>query len=44
VSVPSRGAHQVWLVLLDAPDRWRVAAGILYDAFDRAVEASPATP
>jgi len=42
IALARRGTHQVWLVLLDAPDRWRVATGILFDAFDHAVEASPA--
>ncbi len=31
-----RGAHRVWLVMLDAPNRWWVAAGMIDAAFEQA--------
>lgn len=33
IALARRGPHSVWLVLLDAPDRWWVAAGIIDAAF-----------
>ena len=33
IALARRGAHSVWLVMLDAPDRWWVAAGIIDAAF-----------
>ncbi len=38
IALARRGSHQVWLVMLDAPQRWSVASGILFEAFDLAVQ------
>lgn len=44
IALARRGPHQVWLVLLDAPNRWRVGMGMLYDAFDLAATSDPPAP
>jgi len=41
IALARRGPHSVWLVMLDAPDRWWVAAGIIDAAF-RELEAGGA--
>ena len=43
IALARRGPHQVWLVMLDAPQRWSVASGILFEAFDLAVQSQPTT-
>jgi serine-type D-Ala-D-Ala carboxypeptidase (penicillin-binding protein 5/6) len=35
IALARRGEHSVWLVMLDAPNRWWVAAGIIDAAFGR---------
>ncbi|HYA66212.1 MAG TPA: hypothetical protein VEE84_05960 [Burkholderiaceae bacterium] len=40
IALARRGDHQVWLVLLDAPNRWSVATGILFEAFDLAAQSA----
>jgi len=44
IALARRGPHEVWLVLLDSPNRWGVAAGILFEAFDLAAQSAPAAP
>lgn len=41
IALVRRGDHGVWLVLLDAPDRWWVAAGIIDAAFARLEAGAP---
>jgi len=41
IALARRGGHEVWLVLLDAPNRWTVATGILFEAFDLAEQSAP---
>ncbi|HPF25887.1 MAG TPA: serine hydrolase [Steroidobacteraceae bacterium] len=36
LAVARRGDHTVWIVLLDAPNRWWLATGMLHDAFEYA--------
>lgn len=43
IALAHRGTHQVWLVMLDAPQRWSVATGILFEAFDFAVQSQATT-
>ena len=43
IALARRGTHQVWLVMLDAPQRWSVASGILFEAFDLAVQSQANT-
>jgi len=43
IALARRGTHQVWLVMLDAPQRWSVAMGILFEAFDLAVQSQATT-
>jgi D-alanyl-D-alanine carboxypeptidase (penicillin-binding protein 5/6) len=43
IALARRGTHQVWLVMLDAPQRWSVASGILFEAFDLAAQSEAAT-
>jgi D-alanyl-D-alanine carboxypeptidase (penicillin-binding protein 5/6) len=37
IALAVRGAHRVWLVMLDAPNRWWVASGMIEAAFEQAV-------
>ncbi|HXW64070.1 MAG TPA: hypothetical protein VEK74_03215 [Burkholderiaceae bacterium] len=43
IALARRGTHQVWLVMLDAPQRWSVAMGILFEAFDLAAQSQATT-
>jgi D-alanyl-D-alanine carboxypeptidase (penicillin-binding protein 5/6) len=36
IALAERGGHRVWLVMLDAPDRWWSATAMIEDAFERA--------
>jgi D-alanyl-D-alanine carboxypeptidase (penicillin-binding protein 5/6) len=36
IALAVRGTHRVWLVMLDAPNRWWVAAGMIEAAFEQA--------
>jgi D-alanyl-D-alanine carboxypeptidase (penicillin-binding protein 5/6) len=41
VAVAVRDSHHVWVVMLNAPDRWWVSAGIIEEAFDVAMGLAP---
>lgn len=41
IALARRGPHSVWLVMLDAPDRWWVASGIIDAAFAQLEAGSP---
>lgn len=41
IAVAERDGHRVWLVMLDAPDRWWVADGMIEAAFARLAGGAP---